>query len=127
MAIVLSAPVRGDNLFQTETKNAMSGKWGTSMNADSCAEANEADRLEGRPITLADQIARWTAGKNRFDGPIPGLALHRWETPTEPTSYLLPPSLCLIGQGRKRLFLGEDSYVYGLAPVPGRPPSTCRW
>ena len=33
------------------------------MNADSCAEANEADRLEGRPITLADQIARWTAGK----------------------------------------------------------------
>ncbi len=82
------------------------------MNADSCAEANEADRLEGRPITLADQIARWTAGKNRFDGPIPGLALHRWETPTEPTSYLLPPSLCLIGQGRKRLFLGEDAYVY---------------
>ncbi|MCB1781939.1 MAG: AraC family transcriptional regulator [Candidatus Competibacteraceae bacterium] len=82
------------------------------MNADKFAEVNEADHLEGRPITLADQIARWTAGKNRFDGPVPGLALHRWETPTESTSYLLPPSLCLIGQGRKRLFLGEEAYVY---------------
>lgn len=82
------------------------------MNVDKLAEANEADRLEGRPITLADQIARWTAGKNRFDGPIQGLALHRWETPTEPTSYLLPPSICLIGQGRKRLFLGESVYAY---------------
>jgi AraC-like DNA-binding protein len=25
---------------------------------------------------------------------------------------MLPPSICLIGQGRKRLFLGEESYVY---------------
>lgn len=82
------------------------------MHADLFAEANEADRLAGRSITLADQIARWTVGKNRFDGPIPGLALHRWEAPTAPTSYLLPPSLCLIGQGRKRLFLGEGAYVY---------------
>jgi len=61
---------------------------------------------------LADGIARWTTGKNRFDTPIRGLSLHRWETPTEPTSYMLAPSICLIGQGRKRLFLGEDTYVY---------------
>jgi AraC-like DNA-binding protein len=61
---------------------------------------------------LAERIARWTTGKNRFDSPIQGLSLHRWETPTEPTSYMLAPSICLIGQGRKRLFLGEDTYVY---------------
>ncbi len=62
--------------------------------------------------SLAEWIARWTAGKNRHETQIPGLNLHRWETPTEPTSYMLPPSICLIGQGRKRLFLGEESYVY---------------
>jgi AraC-like DNA-binding protein len=61
---------------------------------------------------LADRIALWTAGKNLFESPIKGLNLHRWETPTEPTSYMLAPSICLIGQGRKRLFLGEDTYVY---------------
>lgn len=62
--------------------------------------------------SLADRIARWTAGTNLFESPIRALNLRRWETPTEPTSYMLAPSICLIGQGRKRLFLGEDTYVY---------------
>lgn len=61
---------------------------------------------------LSVRIARWTEGKNRLDTPIHGLTLHRWEMPTEPASYMLAPSICLIGQGRKRLFLGEDHYVY---------------
>lgn len=64
------------------------------------------------PAGLAERIAQWTEGKNRFDTPIKGLSLHRWEAPTEPTSYMLAPSICLIGQGRKRLFLGEEAYVY---------------
>lgn len=50
--------------------------------------------------------------KNRFDPLLPGLSLHRWEEPTEPTSYMLAPSICLIGQGRKRVLLGGDAYVY---------------
>lgn len=61
---------------------------------------------------LAQKIAQWTEGKNRLDTSIKGLSLHRWEMPTEPTSYMLAPSICLIGQGQKRLFLGEDVYVY---------------
>ena len=64
------------------------------------------------PGSLATRIARWTEGKNRLDTPVQGLNLHRWEMPTEPASYMLAPSICLIGQGRKRLFLGEDSYIY---------------
>ena len=71
-----------------------------------------AKESSGGRYGLAERIARLTAGKNRFDTPIQGLSLHRWETPTEPTSYMLAPSICLIGQGRKRLFLGEDTYVY---------------
>jgi AraC-like DNA-binding protein len=66
----------------------------------------------GERVSLADGIARWTAGRNSLATPISGLNLHRWETATEPTSYMLPPSICLIGQGRKRLHLGEESYVY---------------
>ena len=38
--------------------------------------------------------------------------LRRWDAPTEPTSYTLGPSICLIAQGSKRVLLGEDVYVY---------------
>ena len=69
-------------------------------------------RGESGPDSLARRIAQWTEAKTRFDTSVHGLSLHRWETPTDPTSYMLAPSICLIGQGRKRLFLGEDSYVY---------------
>jgi len=79
------------------------------MNA---AADGQVGHLQGERITLAGRIARWTEGRNILETPVPGLNLHRWETPTEPTSYMLPPSICLIGQGRKRLFLGEESYVY---------------
>jgi AraC-like DNA-binding protein len=61
---------------------------------------------------LARRIARWTSRDNAVDTSIQGLSLHRWSAPTEPTSHMLPPSICLIGQGRKRLFLGNDAYVY---------------
>ncbi len=65
-----------------------------------------------RSAPIADLLDRWTRGTNRFDTPITGLSLHRWEHTTEPTSYMLAPSLCLIGQGRKRLVLGDEAYDY---------------
>ncbi|MGD8809469.1 MAG: AraC family transcriptional regulator [Gammaproteobacteria bacterium] len=64
------------------------------------------------PARLADPIARWTDNLNALETPIQGLTLHRWETPTAPTSYMLAPSICLIGQGRKRVVLGNEAYVY---------------
>ncbi len=70
------------------------------------------EKPEREHLNLAERIARWTAGKNSHETSIQGLNLHRWEMPTEPVSYMLPPSICLIGQGRKRLFLGEETYVY---------------
>lgn len=66
----------------------------------------------GASTSLAERIAHFTAGRNRVDTEIPGLSLHFWPAPTEPTSYMLAPSVCLIGQGKKRLFLGEDTFVY---------------
>ncbi len=61
---------------------------------------------------LAGHIAHWTGALNRLDTAVPGLTLHRWTAPTEATSYVLPPSVCLIGQGRKLTVVGEESYVY---------------
>lgn len=66
----------------------------------------------GSNPTLAQQILCATAGKNRYDAEIKGISLHRWDQPTEPTSYMLAPSICLIGQGRKRLFLGDEAFIY---------------
>jgi AraC-like DNA-binding protein len=62
--------------------------------------------------TLPEKIARWTKNERRLITSIPTLTLHRWDTPTEPTSYMLAPSICLIGQGAKRVLLGEEIYTY---------------
>ncbi|TOG36699.1 AraC family transcriptional regulator [Vibrio parahaemolyticus] len=61
---------------------------------------------------LAKLIDRWTGNANQYDTPISGLRFSRWTTPTPPTSYTHNPSICLIAQGRKRVLLGEDSFIY---------------
>ncbi|MDF4589229.1 AraC family transcriptional regulator [Vibrio parahaemolyticus] len=61
---------------------------------------------------LGKLIDRWTGNANQYDTPISGLRLSRWTTPTPPTSYTHNPSICLIAQGRKRVLLGEESFIY---------------
>ncbi|ELA9309094.1 AraC family transcriptional regulator [Vibrio parahaemolyticus] len=61
---------------------------------------------------LAKLIDRWTGNANQYDTPISGLRFSRRTTPTPPTSYTHNPSICLIAQGRKRVLLGEESFIY---------------
>ncbi|TOQ26595.1 AraC family transcriptional regulator [Vibrio parahaemolyticus] len=61
---------------------------------------------------LAKLIDRWTGNANQYDTPISGVRFSRWTTPTPPTSYTHNPSICLIAQGRKRVLLGEESFIY---------------
>ncbi len=61
---------------------------------------------------LAKLIDRWTGDANQYDTPISGVRFSRWTTPTPPTSYTHNPSICLIAQGRKRVLLGEESFIY---------------
>ncbi|HCG7381907.1 TPA: AraC family transcriptional regulator [Vibrio parahaemolyticus] len=61
---------------------------------------------------LVKLIDRWTGDANQYDTPISGLRFSRWTTPTPPTSYTHNPSICLIAQGRKRVLLGEESFIY---------------
>ncbi|EHR1012057.1 AraC family transcriptional regulator [Vibrio parahaemolyticus] len=61
---------------------------------------------------FAKLIDRWTGNANQYDTPISGLRFSRWITSTPPTSYTHNPSICLIAQGRKRVLLGEESFIY---------------
>ena len=72
-------------------------------------EDPERERLN---TLLIRAITKWTMGVNRYDTEIPLLHFSRFEQPTDPTSYTMGASVCLIAQGMKRVMLGEDAYVY---------------
>lgn len=74
--------------------------------------SNTSSTLAGAIEKLAKHIEKWANDANQYDTEIPGLRFSRWATPTPPTSYTHNPSICLIAQGRKRVLLGEDSFVY---------------
>ena len=61
---------------------------------------------------LGKSIARWTDKGELHTTAIPGLSLFRREEPTKPISGMYEPSICLIAQGAKRVFLGDDTFVY---------------
>ncbi|HUX52552.1 MAG TPA: AraC family transcriptional regulator [Spirochaetia bacterium] len=75
---------------------------------------NSMEELERARLNnvMVEGISRRTKGANRFDTAIPRLHFSRFEQPTDPTSYTMDASVCLIAQGSKRVMLGEDAYVY---------------
>ena len=68
--------------------------------------------MEGAVAALGKSIARWTDKEYRLVTAIPGLFLFRHDEPTEPTSGMYEPSICMVAQGAKRVLLGDDTYVY---------------
>jgi AraC-like DNA-binding protein len=69
--------------------------------------------MEAARAALAACIGRWApANGEAHTGPIGALKLHQRITPSEPVSCMYDPSVTLIVRGRKRVMLGEDSYVY---------------
>jgi len=60
---------------------------------------------------LSKSIAQWTEQGDQPMTAIPGLSLSRRDAPTQPTSSMYEPSLCVIAQGVKRVLLGDDTYV----------------
>lgn len=61
---------------------------------------------------ITEIILRATPDGSSVETSIPGLRFHRSNSPTQPTSYTLDPNICMIGQGRKRVFVGDETYVY---------------
>ncbi len=74
--------------------------------------AVEDKRLASALDTLGKSIARWTDKRDLFEGTIPGLKLFRAEKPSEPTSIMYDPRVCVIAQGAKRVVLGQETFVY---------------
>jgi AraC-like DNA-binding protein len=71
----------------------------------------ETHRLQAGREELAERVARAV----REDGtvePLKGLLLHRSSSPKEPLHSVYEPVFCMIAQGSKEVFLGDDRYVY---------------
>ena len=67
--------------------------------------------MDSALTALGKSIARWTDRGGPFGTAISALSLARRDAPTQPTSYMYEPSLCVIAQGAKRVLLGDDTYV----------------
>lgn len=66
-----------------------------------------------------DELVELIARAVREDGsvaPLKGLTLHRSSSPKEPLHTVYDPVFCVIAQGSKEIFLGNERYVYD----PGR-------
>jgi AraC-like DNA-binding protein len=68
--------------------------------------------LEVALEALGTSIARWTDKGDRHTTAIPGLSLFRRDEPSQPTSIMYEPRICVVTQGAKRVLLGDDTYVY---------------
>src|SRR5580765_3533874 len=62
---------------------------------------------------LAGSISKALDGATDLSTGVPGLALYRNTAPTVPNPCTYEPSLLLIPQGKKRVDLGKQSYVFG--------------
>lgn len=60
---------------------------------------------------LAQCIARAVAEDGRVEA-MPGLFLQRISSPYEPLHSVSDPAFCVIAQGSKEVFLGDERYVY---------------
>lgn len=61
---------------------------------------------------LASRIAFFVGSEERLLTAIPGLSLHRWTAPTAPCPATYQPSVAVIAQGRKRVELGPNTFIY---------------
>ena len=61
---------------------------------------------------LVAAIERHTPADGVCDTAVPGLLLGRQLTPTDPIALVVDPSLCIVAQGAKEVFLAGEVYRY---------------
>ncbi len=71
----------------------------------------EAHRAEANRDELVERIARAIRADGRV-GPLKGLHLHRSSSPKESVHSVSDPAFCVIAQGSKEVFLGNERYQY---------------
>ncbi len=73
---------------------------------------HETDRLPALRAELTGKILRQLGTSEKLVTAIPGLTLHQRRGPTEPCSVAYVPGLVVMAQGRKKVFLGDQSFSY---------------
>ncbi len=62
--------------------------------------------------SLATEIARFATEDGIYPTAIPRLSLIRKSAPTEPLHGVHQPAICVIAQGRKRVMMGDQVFIY---------------
>lgn len=70
------------------------------------------DDLAPLHAPLIEALARHTRGTADFRTPIPGLTFFRRDEPTPPAICLIEPSVIIVAQGTKRLYMGGEALSY---------------
>jgi AraC-like DNA-binding protein len=86
--------------------------WEEAMRTQAVKQVFENNSMEGALEALGKSIARWTEPGDQPTTAIPGLSLSRRDAPTQPTSHMYEPIICVIAQGAKRVLLGDETYVF---------------
>jgi len=73
--------------------------------------AHEAQREQANRAELVERIARALREDGKVE-PLKGLRLNRASAPTELAHAVSDPAFCVIAQGSKEVFLGDDRYQY---------------
>jgi AraC-like DNA-binding protein len=71
------------------------------------------DRARELRTSLARKIALFMGSEENRATDIPGLTLHRRIAPTAPCSMTYEPGVTVMGQGSKRVVLGQTTFLYG--------------
>src|SRR5262245_4290891 len=71
----------------------------------------EVQRARANRQELVERIARAIREDGKVE-PLKDLHLHRCSSPTSLVHGVSTPAFCVIAQGSKEVFLGEDSYLY---------------
>lgn len=61
---------------------------------------------------MAQIIGRWTEGVRDRPTPIPNLSFYRREAPAPPAHCMVEPSIVLVVQGAKKMWIGDEAYLY---------------
>jgi len=83
-----------------------------SMNRSNGNASAPAVRARELRIELARKIALFVGDAEKRATDIPGLTLHRRTSPTAPCPATYEPSVAVIAQGRKRVELGRNTFIY---------------
>ena len=83
------------------------------MQSESEMTSGASKNFDEAMVSLYEILNSYTLDKgNEPSTAYAPLTVYRFESPTELTSYLQEPSVCLIVQGRKRVVLGNEEYFY---------------